>query len=96
MRKISQRLTRIVGIAGALLSLALYIHSPSFPTPDKLFIFLLFVFMGFGQARELFKRLFPFVTVILVYESFRGLDALLFNANRPALAGFPKPLHSAY
>jgi membrane-associated phospholipid phosphatase len=79
MTGISRRLTKIVGIAGALVCIGLYIHSPSFPTPDKLFIFLLFVFMGFGQARELFKRLFPFVAIILVYESFRGLAAQLNN-----------------
>ncbi|MBX4197169.1 phosphatase PAP2 family protein [Candidatus Saccharibacteria bacterium] len=73
MAKKGRKLTKLIGIAGALLCLAVYIHSPSFPTPDKLFIFLVLVFMGFGQAWALFKRLFPFVLVILVYESFRGL-----------------------
>jgi hypothetical protein len=47
--------------------------NPSFPTPDKLLVFLTFVFMVFGRAKELLKRLVPFVGLLLVYESFRGI-----------------------
>ncbi len=68
-----RKLTKIIGIVGAVLGLLIFIHRPSFPTPDKIFVFLLFLFMGFGQAWQLFKRLFPFVAVILVYESFRSV-----------------------
>jgi len=50
-----------------------YIHTPSFPTPDKLLVFLTFVFMAFGQGWEFFKRMAPFVGLLLIYESFRGL-----------------------
>ncbi len=63
---------KIVGLIGSLACLAIFIHRPSFPTPDKLFIFAIFGFMIFGQAWQFFKRLFPFVAVILVYESFRS------------------------
>ncbi len=66
-------LTRPVGVIGAILCVALFIRTPSFPTPDKLFIFCLFVFMAYGQAWQMFKRLFPFVAILVVYESFRGI-----------------------
>lgn len=68
-----QRLTRIAGIAGTTLCSIAFVRSPSFPTPDKLFVFLLVLFMSFGQAWQLFKHLFPFVAVILIYESFRSV-----------------------
>ena len=53
--------------------LAAFVHTPSFPTPDKLFVFLAFVFMAFGQGWQFVKRLLPFVAVILIYESFRSV-----------------------
>jgi len=64
---------RAIGVIGTLLCLALFIHEPSFPTPDKLFVFLVFVFMIFDQAWEFTRRLLPFVVVILIYESFRSV-----------------------
>jgi len=64
---------RIVGMLGALFCIALYLREPSFPTPDKLLVFLTFVFMAFGQGWQFFRRLAPFVALLLVYESFRGL-----------------------
>lgn len=64
--------SRILGGLGVAVCVTAFILRPSFPTPDKLFIFLLFVFMAYGQAWQLFKRLFPFVAVILIYESFRS------------------------
>jgi membrane-associated phospholipid phosphatase len=73
MNKHYLKASRAAGAIGSLLCLALFIHRPSFPTPDKLFIFGLLVFMAFGQGWQLFKRLFPFVAVILVYESFRSV-----------------------
>jgi hypothetical protein len=71
-RYISKAL-QIVGIAGTAICVGLFIAEPSFPTPDKLLIFLMFVFMILHQAKEMLKRLLPFVAGILVYESFRGL-----------------------
>lgn len=70
-RKIS--LLQVLGAAGTAACLILFTLSPSFPTPDKLAVFLTFVFMIFGQAREMLKRLIPFVALLLVYESFRGI-----------------------
>jgi hypothetical protein len=66
-----------LGIAGTLLCVGLFLHEPSFPTPDKLLVFLTFVFMIFGRAWQMLKRLGPFVALLLVYESFRGLAAHL-------------------
>lgn len=64
---------KLIGLAGIVACLAAYAFKPSFPTPDKLFVFLVFVFMAAGQAREMIKRLFPFVAIMLVYESFRSV-----------------------
>src|SRR3990167_7153232 len=72
-----KKLYRYVGISGTLLCLIIFVFSPSFPTQDKLLIFLIFVFMILGQATELIKRLLPFVALLLVYESFRGLAPLI-------------------
>lgn len=73
MPKLKINFLQVIGLAGAFACLALFIKSPSFPTPDKLVIFLTFVFMVFGQAKEMLKRLLPFVALLLVYESFRGV-----------------------
>lgn len=66
-------LLRAVGLLGTVLCIALFVRAPSFPTPDKLVIFLAFVFMIFNQAWAMLKRLLPFVIILLFYESFRGL-----------------------
>ncbi|MDB5182784.1 MAG: hypothetical protein JWO47_568 [Candidatus Saccharibacteria bacterium] len=68
-RKISQ----IIGIIGTLVCLGIFIHEPSFPTPDKLLVFVTLIFMAFSQGLQALKRLVPFVAILLVYESFRGL-----------------------
>ena len=80
IRSVKKQIIQAVGVAGAVVVAGLYIRQPSFPTPDKLLVFLTFVFMAMGQGWEFFKRLAPFVVLLLVYESFRGLaDGL--NAN---------------
>lgn len=66
-------LPRYIGIVGALVYAGIFIRTPSFPTPDKLLVFLTLVAMGYGQAVQLLKRFVPFVVLLLVYESFRGL-----------------------
>lgn len=68
-----QKTLSTIGIVGTILCLILYIREPSFPTPDKILIFLIFVFMIFHQATEMLKRFLPFVLILLAYESFRGL-----------------------
>jgi membrane-associated phospholipid phosphatase len=75
-------LMRIAGVVGTIVCLAAFIHAPSFPTPDKLVIFLAFVFMIFDQAWAMLKRLLPFVVLLLFYESFRSLaDQINKNVN---------------
>lgn len=64
---------RAIGIVGVVVCLVFFLRAPSWPTPDKLLIFLTFLFMSFGQALEMLKRLGPFVLLLLIYESFRGI-----------------------
>lgn len=61
------------GLIGTFVSLAVFAKEPSWPTPDKLLVFATFVCMIFGQAKEMLKRFVPFVGLLLVYESFRGI-----------------------
>jgi membrane-associated phospholipid phosphatase len=63
----------LIGAAGALACLAIFIHEPSFPTPDKLIVFLFFVFLFFERLVEGAKRFGPFIFLTLIYESFRGI-----------------------
>lgn len=77
-----RQFTRLVGLVGTAVTLIIYLRAPSFPTPDKLLIFLTFAFMAWGQGWAFFKRLAPFVALLLVYESFRGLaDGLNSHVN---------------
>ncbi len=68
-----QRILQIVGMVGVVVCLVIFIRKPSFPTPDKLLVFLTFIFIAWGRAKEMLKRLVPFVGLLLVYESFRGI-----------------------
>jgi hypothetical protein len=80
-----------VGMVGAFLCLTAFIAEPSFPTPDKLLVFLLFVFMLFKQAVAMLKHLLPFVLVLLTYESFRGVaDKLNTHVNYTLAPNFDK------
>lgn len=73
MRIIRKYLEPLIGIVGVVASLAIFIKTPSFPTPDKILIFLAFVFMIFRQLSAMLKHLLPFVAIILAYESFRSM-----------------------
>lgn len=64
---------RIVGLLGTIAYIVFYIHTPSFPTPDRILLFLIFFFMIFNQAWEMFKRFGPFILILLTYDSFRSL-----------------------
>lgn len=68
-----QNIFKVIGVFGTLVCITVFVHSPSFPTPDKLIVFLVFAFMAFGQTIEGLKRFTPFIVLMLVYESFRGL-----------------------
>jgi membrane-associated phospholipid phosphatase len=71
-----------IGIIGALTCLALFAKQPSFPTPDKLLLFLVFIFMVFRQAVAMLRHIAPFVLVLLAYESFRSVaDQLNHHVN---------------
>lgn len=73
---------QIVGLVGTVASLVLMVIRPSFPTPDKLAIFLTLVFMIFNQAKSMLKRLLPFIILLLAYESFRSVaDSLNTHVN---------------
>lgn len=71
------KIFKISGVIGTVVCIWLFIAAPSWPTPDKLFVLLLFIFMIFGQALEALKRLGPFIGLILIYESFRSLAVSL-------------------
>lgn len=72
----------MIGISGSVACLYIFLRQPSFPTPDKILIFLIFTFMSIKQAVPMLKRLLPFIAVLLVYESFRGFaDQLNQNVN---------------
>ena len=62
-----------LGLVGTILLITIFAQSPSWPTPDKLLLFMTFASLTFGQARAMLKRFVPFVSLLLVYESFRGL-----------------------
>ncbi len=68
-----------IGLIGTILLITIFAQSPSWPTPDKLLIFMTFASLTFGQARAMLKRFVPFVSLLLVYESFRGLAHQLNN-----------------
>jgi len=72
-------LSRIIGLVSALAIVVFFAAEPSFPTPDKLFIFLFFIFLSLGQAKQMLIRLGPFVALLLIYESFRGIIPRLNN-----------------
>jgi len=68
-----KRLTQLIGVVGTIVSIVLFVREPSFPTPDKLLVFITLVFMAVNQGWAVFRRLAPFVLLLLTYESFRGL-----------------------
>lgn len=74
-----KQISKIVGLVGTAVFLIVFIKTPSFPTPDKILVFSTLVAMIFGQAINLLKRFLPFVGLLLVYESFRGLVPYLNN-----------------
>lgn len=68
-----RKITQIIGALGTLACVIIFLRAPSWPTPDKLLVFITAIFMTMGQGWAVAKRLVPFVGLLLVYESFRGL-----------------------
>ncbi|SRR6266550_1500111 len=52
---------------------AIFIFKRNFWTPDTLFVVLLALAVAFGQARAFLIRFVPFIGLLLVYDSFRGI-----------------------
>jgi hypothetical protein len=69
----NKQIIKILGLMGTIASVIIFLLQPSFPTPDKLLIFGIFVAMMFNLGLEFLKRFGPFVIMLLVYESFRGI-----------------------
>lgn len=82
MARIRHHSLRAIGIFGTILCVIAFIRRPSFPTPDKLVVFITFIFMMISQAKEMLKRLLPFTIGIIIYESFRSIaDSLNTHVN---------------
>lgn len=62
-----------VGVIATIGFVVIFLREPSFPTPDKLLIFATAVCLIFKQTVEMLKRFVPFVGLLLIYESFRGI-----------------------
>ncbi len=73
MRFSSRRFFRALGVAGTLGCITIFAMDPSWPTPDKLLVFLTCIFMIWSQALQMLKRIGPVVAIILVYESLRSV-----------------------
>jgi hypothetical protein len=73
MKKYIATLGQVVGLVGTVLLSAVFVSDPSFPTPDKVVVFVFFFCMIFRQAMFVLKRLLPFILILLVYDSFRGI-----------------------
>jgi hypothetical protein len=56
-----------------VLVIALLVSKRTFWTPDTLFILLLAIFTVFGQTRMFLVRFMPLVSLLLLYEVFRGV-----------------------
>lgn len=56
-----------------VLVFALLLSKRTFWTPDTLFVVLLAVFVVFGQTRPFLVRFLPLVSLLLLYELFRGI-----------------------
>jgi hypothetical protein len=81
-------------VAGVTLA---FVITRTFPTPDILFIVLLLVAIAFGQTRPFILRFLPFVALLLVYDSFRGIaDDLNKNVHVHEMIAFDHWLFGGY
>ena len=86
-----KKYTPFLGLIGTFLLVFLYLRKPSFPTPDKLLILLIFIGMIFRQTVEVLKRFVPFVVLLLAYDTFRGFaDYLNDNVHYKLMADFDR------
>lgn len=86
--KYREKFGQLIGLGGSVIVGGIFINSPSFPTPDKIIVFVFFFMMIFKQAFFVLKRLLPFVAILLVYDSFRGVaDELNSQVNYTFMIG---------
>lgn len=64
---------RAIGLIGFTTCAIAYVLYPSFPTPDKILVFIILGAMIFSQAIAIAIRFIPFILILYVYEAFRGL-----------------------
>ena len=70
------RRNRLAFIARSMVivaAMAVLVTQRTFWTPDTLFVVLLVIFAVFGQAKSFLVRFLPLVSLILLYEIFRGI-----------------------
>jgi membrane-associated phospholipid phosphatase len=67
-----QHILPVFGVALTFTGITYYIFNPSWPTPDKILILMVFVSLIFGRSIAVLKRFAPFVLLLLAYESLRG------------------------
>lgn len=64
---------RAIGLVGFIVYAVAYAVYPSFPTPDKILLFIILGAMIFSQAIAFTFRFVPFIAILYAYEAFRGL-----------------------
>lgn len=62
-----------IQVAAVVLAAGIFAVKRNFWTPDTLFIVLLALAVVFGKARAFLVRFVPFIGLLLVYDSFRGI-----------------------
>jgi membrane-associated phospholipid phosphatase len=60
-------------VAALVFVAAVFVVKRNFWTPDTLFLVLLVPFIAFGKVRPFLIRFVPFIGLLLVYDSFRGI-----------------------
>lgn len=66
-------LWKMIGWAGLAVCLASALLQPSFLTPDKLILFVIFIGIITAHTQEFMINFLPFMALLLIYESFRGI-----------------------
>lgn len=70
---------KVIGLLGFVACAVAYALYPSFPTPDKILVFIILGAMIFSQGVAFTLRFVPFILILYVYEAFRGLAHILNN-----------------
>ncbi len=68
-----RRFYAVLGMIGLTALIIGFIVVPSYPTPDKILLLIIFGGMIVSQAQVVVVRFVPFVALLYVYEAFRGV-----------------------